>query len=108
MIGAGVPFVLGTLMLVRFRMSLPVLQAGEAQCGTGVGSVLHYSIRLSNLCSVGAIVGSALRASVADNVLQTFRVYNKDTEQSDADDGTRSADLTGVESIAQARLTLRL
>lgn len=34
-IGAGLPLVLGSLMLVRFQLSLPDLQPGEAHCGTG-------------------------------------------------------------------------
>ena len=62
MIGAGVPFVLGMLMLIRFRMSLPVLQPGEAHCGTGaLGSfcIILFGSPLGALA--GAIVGSALR-----------------------------------------------
>ena len=34
-VGGGIPFVIGLLMLIRFNLSLPVLQPGEAHCGTG-------------------------------------------------------------------------
>ena len=34
-IGGSIPLVLGVLMLIRFRMSLPVIGPGEAHCGTG-------------------------------------------------------------------------
>lgn len=61
-IGAGLPFVLGLLMLVRFQMSLPALQPGEAHCGTGALGpfcIILFGTPIGAL--IGALTGLTLR-----------------------------------------------
>ena len=61
-IGAGVPLVVGSLMYVRFQMSLPVLQPGEAHCATGaLGPVCIILFGTPVGALIGAITGSTLR-----------------------------------------------
>ena len=58
-VGGGIPLILGLLMLIRFRMSLPVLKPGEAHCGMGgLGSfcVILFGSPLGAI--LGAIIGS--------------------------------------------------
>lgn len=61
-IGAVLPLVLGSVMFVRFQMSLPVLQPGEAHCGTGaLGPVCIIVFGTPGGALIGAIAGSTLR-----------------------------------------------
>ena len=60
--GGIIPFVLGTILLVQFRMSLPVLQPGEVHCGTGaLGPVCIILLGSPFGALIGAIAGSTLR-----------------------------------------------
>ena len=60
--GGSIPFALGMLLLVQFRMFLPVLQPGEVHCGTGaLGPVCIILIGSPLGALIGAISGSTLR-----------------------------------------------
>jgi hypothetical protein len=61
-VGGAIPLVLGLLMLLRFKLSLPVLQPGEAHCGTGaLGPVCIVLFGSPIGAILGTTVGSALR-----------------------------------------------
>ncbi len=61
-IGAGLPIVLGMVMLVRFQMSLSVLPPGQGHCGTGgLGAICMILLGTPIGAVTGAIAGFILR-----------------------------------------------
>lgn len=61
-LGAAVPFAVGVILIVRFRMSLPPLQPGEAHCGTGAlgpACLILFGTPIGAIC--GLVIGSLVR-----------------------------------------------